>query len=47
MGLHPVGRGLLTFRTLDEAVAGVEEVSSNYAIHARAARDCRSLFRLG
>ena len=35
---YPVGEGLLTFSTPDEAVAGIEEVSRNYARHARAAR---------
>lgn len=35
--LYPVGEGLLVFSTLDEAVAGVEEIRSNYARHARAA----------
>ena len=35
---HPVGEGLLTFTTLDEAQAGVEEMCSNYARHCRAAR---------
>lgn len=33
------GRGLLTFRTLDEAVAAVDEVDGNYAEHAAAARE--------
>jgi hypothetical protein len=37
-GLYPVGEGLLTFRTLEEALAGVEEVEADYARHARAAR---------
>ena len=35
---YPTGEGLLTFRTLDEAVAGVEELSADYPRHARAAR---------
>lgn len=35
----PVGEGLLTFRTLDEAVAGVEAINADYATHSRAARD--------
>jgi hypothetical protein len=38
-GLYPVGLGLLTFRTLEEAVAGVEEICGNYDKHARAARE--------
>jgi hypothetical protein len=42
--------GLLAFRTLDEAVAGTEEICGNYGRHARAARllaeeifDCRKV----
>jgi hypothetical protein len=39
VGLYvPTGSGLLTFRDLDEAVAAIEEVESNYARHAAAAR---------
>jgi hypothetical protein len=34
----PVGEGLLTFRTLEEAVAGAEEIVKNYSRHCRAAR---------
>ncbi len=37
--LFPTGDGLITFSTLDEAVAGVEEVSRNCAHHTRAARE--------
>ena len=36
--LYPSGAGLLAFSTLDEALAGVEELSRDYARHARAAR---------
>lgn len=36
---YPTGRGLLTFSTLDEAVAGVEEINGNYARHCKAARE--------
>ncbi len=36
--LYPVGEGLLTFSTMDQAVAGVEEIHGNYDRHARAAR---------
>src|SRR3954464_5525256 len=36
--LYPTGQGLLTFSTLEEAAAGVEEINRNYARHARAAR---------
>jgi hypothetical protein len=42
--LYPVGMGLLTFRTLDEAVAGVEEICGNYDKHARAAREIASAY---
>jgi hypothetical protein len=37
--LYPTGEGLLTFTTLDEAVAGAEEINGNYARHCRAARE--------
>lgn len=37
--LYPTGEGLLTFSTLDEAVAGVEEINGNYARHCKAARE--------
>ncbi|HWC48862.1 MAG TPA: hypothetical protein VG448_08275 [Solirubrobacterales bacterium] len=37
-GRYPVGEGLLTFRTPDEAVAGAEAIADDYATHARAAR---------
>ena len=36
---YPVGAGLLTYTTLEEAAAGVEEIWGNYDHHARAARD--------
>jgi hypothetical protein len=35
---YPVGEGLLAFSTLDEALAGIEELERDYAGHARAAR---------
>jgi hypothetical protein len=38
-GALPTGRGLLLFRDLDEAVAAIEEVERDYALHAAAARD--------
>jgi hypothetical protein len=38
-GTLPVGEGLLAFSTLDEAVAGVDEIERNYHSHARAARE--------
>ena len=36
--LYPTGEGLLTFSTVEAAIAGVEEISRNYPRHARAAR---------
>lgn len=38
-GFLPTGRGLLSFATLDDAVAGLEALASDYAGHARAARE--------
>ena len=38
-GLLPTGEGLVTFSTLDEAVAGVEEISGDYERHSCAARE--------
>ena len=35
----PTGRGLLSFRTTDEAAAGVEALRRDYVRHARAAHD--------
>jgi len=35
---YPVGEGLLTFSTLEEAAAGVEEIERNYERHSTAAR---------
>jgi hypothetical protein len=37
--LYPLGRGLVCFSTLEEAVAGVEEISNHYESHCRAARE--------
>jgi len=37
-GLFPIGEGLLTFTTLEEAVSGAEEIGRRYDLHARAAR---------
>ncbi len=37
-GNYPVGEGLLAFRTLEEAVAGAQEIEGNYQRHCRAAR---------
>jgi hypothetical protein len=35
---YPLGEGLLTFATFDEAVSGVERIRSDPDLHARAAR---------
>ena len=35
---HPTGEGLLAFSTMEEAVAGLENVAANYPAHCRAAR---------
>jgi hypothetical protein len=35
---YPVGEGLMAFRTLEEAVAGVENIMSDYDKHCHAAR---------
>ena len=35
---YPVGEGLIPFRTMDEAVAGVESIARDYGEHCRAAR---------
>jgi hypothetical protein len=35
---YPVGEGLVSFRTLDEAVVGADRILRNYLDHARAAR---------
>jgi hypothetical protein len=37
--LLPTDHGLLTFRTLEEAVAGVDDIVGNYGHHSRAARE--------
>ena len=34
----PTGEGLIAFRTLDEAVAGVQSIVSDYERHSRVAR---------
>ena len=38
-GLLPTGEGLVTFSTLEEAVAGVGEITGDYERHSRAARE--------
>ena len=35
----PVGEGLLSFRTVEEAVASIKDIEGNYARHAKAARE--------
>jgi hypothetical protein len=35
----PVGNGLLAFRTVEEAVAAIKDIETNYARHAKAARE--------
>ena len=37
--LYPIGQGLLTFSTPEEAAAGVAEITGDYARHASAARE--------
>ncbi|MGH7801474.1 MAG: glycosyltransferase [Thermodesulfobacteriota bacterium] len=34
----PVGEGILTFNTIDDAICAIREVESNYSIHSEAAR---------
>lgn len=36
---HPVGAGLLSFTTVEQAVDGIREITTNYAEHCRAARE--------
>lgn len=40
----PVGKGLLTFKTLDDAAAGLEAINSDYAAHCRAARNIAEIY---
>ena len=35
----PIGEGILTFRTVEEAVVSIQEVQQNYRKHAKAARE--------
>ena len=35
----PVGEGLLSFNTLEEATAAVRNIEANYERHAKAARE--------
>jgi hypothetical protein len=41
---YPVGEGLVAFRTLDEAVAGAEDIARDYDLHCRAARALAEAF---
>jgi hypothetical protein len=43
-GLYPLGHGILTFRTFEEAVNGVEQVISDYPRHSRVAREIAEEF---
>jgi hypothetical protein len=38
-GAIPAGGGLVAFSTEEEAIAGIEAISSDYEHHARAARE--------
>jgi len=35
----PTGRGILPFREMDEAIAGIRAIEADYAAHSRAARE--------
>ncbi|MFQ5588404.1 MAG: hypothetical protein ACE5F7_06145 [Nitrospiria bacterium] len=35
----PTGKGLLTFKTMEEAIGGIEEINRNYSAHCKAARE--------
>lgn len=37
--LYPLGNGLLVYSTLEEAVAGAQEIAANYDHHCRSARE--------
>jgi hypothetical protein len=37
--LYELGQGMVTFTSLEEAAAGVEEIAANYTRHCRAARE--------
>jgi hypothetical protein len=39
VGHLPVGRGILSFATLEQAIDGVEEIRSHYSLHCQAARE--------
>jgi hypothetical protein len=40
----PIGRGVVTFRTLEEAVEGIEAINADYEGHRNAARDIAESF---
>lgn len=40
----PVGRGVVTFSNLEQAIAGIREVEADYALHARAALEIASAY---
>jgi len=42
--LYPTGAGLVTFATVEEAVAGIAAIRSDYARHAAAARDLAAAY---
>ena len=42
--LYPTGCGLVTFTTVEDAVAGIDAVRSDYARHARAARELAAAY---
>jgi hypothetical protein len=42
--LLPRDRGLFRFSTMDEAAAALEEIQTNYGVHAKAARELAELF---
>jgi hypothetical protein len=42
--LLPSGLGMFRFSTLEQAAAGLDAIASNYALHARAARELAELF---
>ena len=45
---YPVGEGLVSFRSMDEAVAGAKRIAHDYVQHGlRSPRDRRELFRFG
>ncbi|HUJ72722.1 MAG TPA: glycosyltransferase family 1 protein [Verrucomicrobiae bacterium] len=37
--VYPTGHGLFAFRTLDQALAGIDAINTDYASHSRAARE--------